>query len=100
VSAVIVQELRRNKNKWDVYVKQIINMFSGLGKESGGCWREGVIQVWIKNQLIYNPTNIALPINLQTPQTYTFQFFIPHKHTPTNSSYPTNIHLPTLKFIP
>jgi hypothetical protein len=46
-------------------------MFSGLGKESGGC--KGVIQVWINNQLIYNPTNISLPINLQTPLTYTYQ---------------------------
>jgi hypothetical protein len=31
-----------------------------------------------------NPTNVALPINLQTPQTYTFQSFKPRKHTPTN----------------
>jgi hypothetical protein len=77
-----------NKKKYgDVYVKQIINMFSGLGKESGGCWW-GDISSLDKKQLIYNPTSISLPINLQTPQTYTFQFFRPH-----------NIHLPTLKFI-
>jgi hypothetical protein len=39
-------------------------MFLGLGKESGGCWREGVIQVWIKNKLIYNPTNYKhIPTN-------------------------------------
>ncbi len=75
---------KQQKQIRDVHVKQTINMFSGLGKESGGCWREGVIQVWIKNQLIYNPTNISLPINLHTPQTYTFQFFKPHKHTPFN----------------
>jgi hypothetical protein len=66
--------LRRNKKEiWGcliVCVQQVINMFSGLGKESGGCWREGVIQVWIK-KLIYNPTNFSLPI-LQAPQTYTF----------------------------
>ncbi len=66
------------KKIWDVHVKQIINMFSGVGKESGGCWREGVIQVWIRNQLIYNAINISLPINFQTPPTYTFQFFKPH----------------------
>jgi hypothetical protein len=59
---------------------------SGIGK---GKWRmlEGggrIFQVWIKIQLIYNPTNVALPINLQTPQTYTFQSFKPRKHTPTN----------------
>jgi hypothetical protein len=47
-------------------------MFTGLGKESGGCWR-GDISSLDKKQLIYNPTNISLPINLQTPQTYTFQ---------------------------
>ncbi len=60
-----VYKLRRNKNKWDVYVNQIINMFAGLGKESGG----GVsFKSWIKNQLlIYNPTIISLPTNLQTP---------------------------------
>jgi hypothetical protein len=41
--------LRRNKKEiWDVYVKQIINMFSGLGKERGGCGR-GIFQVWLKN---------------------------------------------------
>jgi hypothetical protein len=33
---------------------------------------------------VENPTNVALPINLQTPQTYTFQSFKPRKHTPTN----------------
>ena len=32
---------KQQKQIWDVHVKQIINMFSGLGKESGGCWREG-----------------------------------------------------------
>jgi hypothetical protein len=26
-----------------------------------------------KNQLIYNPTKISLPTNLQTPQTHTYQ---------------------------
>jgi hypothetical protein len=41
--------LRRNKKEiWDVYVKQIINMFSGLGKGRGGCGR-GIFQVWLKN---------------------------------------------------
>jgi hypothetical protein len=43
-----------------------------------------IFQVWIKIQLIYNLTNVALPINLQTPQTYTFQFFQPRKHKPAN----------------
>jgi hypothetical protein len=59
-------------------------MFSGLGEESGGCWW-GDISNLVKKQLINNPTNISLPINLQTPHTYTFQFFRPHNHTPTNS---------------
>jgi hypothetical protein len=48
-----------------------------LGKESGGGGR--IFQVWIKNQLIYNPTNAALPINLQTTQTYIYA-----QPTPTN----------------
>jgi hypothetical protein len=55
----------------------------GIGK---GKWRMlergRIFQVWIKNQLIYNPTNVALPVNLQTPQAYTFQSFKPRKHTP------------------
>jgi hypothetical protein len=63
-----VYKLGSNKNKYVMYVKQII-MFSGLGKESG--WRGSSLE---KNQLIYNPTSIFLPINLQTPQTYTFKF--------------------------
>ncbi len=41
--------------------QQIINMFPGLGKESGGCWRG---REDIKIQLIYNPTNVSLPNNL------------------------------------
>jgi hypothetical protein len=58
---------------------------SGIGK---GKWRmlEGggrIFQVWIKNQLIYNPANVALPINLQTPLTY----------IPSNPSNPENIPL-------
>ncbi len=47
-----------------------------------------IFQVWIKIHLIYNPTNVALPINLQTPQTYTFQTFKLRKHTPTNPYKP------------
>jgi hypothetical protein len=31
-----VYKFRSNKKKRDVHVKQIINMFPGLGKESGG----------------------------------------------------------------
>jgi hypothetical protein len=60
----------------------------GIGK---GKWRMSEVEnsSLDKKQLIYNPTNISLPINLQTPETYTFQFFRHHKHTPTN-----------LKFIP
>jgi hypothetical protein len=62
---------------------------SGIGK---GKWRmlEGggrIFKVWIKIQLIYNPTNVSLPIKL-------------HKHKPSNPSNPENIHLSTLKFIP
>jgi hypothetical protein len=42
---------------------------SGIGK---GKWRMlvrggRIFQIWIKIQLIYNPTYISLPINLQTP---------------------------------
>ncbi len=85
---------KQQKQLWDVYVRQTTTTFSGLGKESGGCWRGGrILQVWIKNQLIYYPTNISLPINLQTPQTYTFQFFKPHKHSPTNSQIYTLNHI-------
>jgi hypothetical protein len=30
--------LGREKNElWGIYVKKLINMFSGLGKECGGC---------------------------------------------------------------
>jgi hypothetical protein len=37
-----VYKFRSNKKEiWDVHVKQIINIFGGLGKESGGCWRGG-----------------------------------------------------------
>jgi hypothetical protein len=58
----------------------------GVGKvkwwilEGGG----RIFQVWIKIPLIYNPTNVSLPINLQTPKIYTFQSFKPRKYTPTN----------------
>jgi hypothetical protein len=59
-------------------------MFSGLGKESGGCWR-GDISSLDKKQLIYNPTYpYQLISKVQTPQTYTFHFFTLQKHTPTN----------------
>jgi hypothetical protein len=44
-----------------------------------------MFQIWIKT-VNFNPTNISLPINLQTPQTYTFQFFT-HKHTLTNPKF-------------
>jgi hypothetical protein len=29
----------KNRNMGMCYAKQIINMFLGLGKGSGGCWR-------------------------------------------------------------
>jgi hypothetical protein len=60
-------------------------MIPGLGKESGGWGRED-ISVGIKIQIIYNPTNVSLPIKL-------------HKHKPSNPSNPENIHLQSLKFI-
>jgi hypothetical protein len=44
-----VYKLRRNKNKRDVYVNQIINMFAGLGKGSGG---GGIFQVLDKKSVI------------------------------------------------
>jgi hypothetical protein len=72
--------LRRNKKEiWGCLCETNNKMFSGLGKERGRCWR-GDISSLVKKQFIYNPTNISLPINLQIPQTLTFQFFIPHKH--------------------
>jgi hypothetical protein len=60
----------------------------GVGKGKW-CMLEGggrIFQVWIKIQLIYNPTNVSLPIDFQTSQTYTFQSFKPLKtyNTPTN----------------
>jgi hypothetical protein len=36
---------------WDVHVKQIINMFLGLGKESGGYWRREDISSLDKNSV-------------------------------------------------
>jgi hypothetical protein len=44
----------------------------GIGK---GKWRMlegGIFQVWIQKYLIHNPINISLPIDLQTPLTYTY----------------------------
>ncbi|XP_046447787.1 uncharacterized protein LOC124196675 [Daphnia pulex] len=41
----------------------------GKGEDVGG----GIFQVWIQKYLIHNPINISLPINLQTPLTYTYQ---------------------------
>jgi hypothetical protein len=42
--------LRRNKKEiWDVYFKQMINIFSVLGKESGGCWRGGYFKLGSKS---------------------------------------------------
>jgi hypothetical protein len=43
---------------------------SGIGIGKWRIWRGGrIFKVWIKIRLIYNPTNVSLPINLQTPQT-------------------------------
>jgi hypothetical protein len=47
-SLPLICEEGTKKKYGDVYVKQIINMFSGLGKERGGCGR-GIFQVWLKN---------------------------------------------------
>jgi hypothetical protein len=65
-----VYKFRSNKNKYGMFMSTNNKHVSGIGK---GKWRmlEGggrIFQVWIK-QLIYNPTNVSLPINLQTPQT-------------------------------
>jgi hypothetical protein len=60
----------------------------GVGKVVDFVGGRRIFQVRIKIQLIYNPTNVSLPINLQVPQTCTFQSFKPRKHTPINLSYP------------
>jgi hypothetical protein len=63
----------------------------GIGK---GKWRMlegGGIQVWIKNQLIFNPTNISSPHQLISK---------PQKLILSNSSNPTNIHLSILNLNP
>jgi hypothetical protein len=65
-----VYKFRSKKNKYGMFMSTNNKHVSGIGK---GKWRmlEGggrIFQVWIK-QLIYNPTNVSLPINLQTPQT-------------------------------
>jgi hypothetical protein len=67
---------------WDVCVQQVLNILRNWERKVEDVGR-GIFQVWIKT-VNFNPTNISLRINLQTPQTYTFQFFTPHKHTPTN----------------
>jgi hypothetical protein len=85
--------LRRNEKEiWGCLCQTNNKHVSGLGKESGGCWRRHISSL-DKEQLIYKPTYISLPINLQTPQTYTFQFFRPHKYTPTNPQMYTLNHL-------
>jgi hypothetical protein len=67
-------------------VKQIINMFLGLGKKSGGCRRWGrIFQVWKK-------------ISYITLQIYPYQLICkPHKLIPSNSSNPTNLYLQILQ---
>jgi hypothetical protein len=64
--------LRRNKKEiWGCLCQTNNKHVFGIGKGKRRMWR-GDISSLVKKQLIYNPTNISLPINLQTPQTYTF----------------------------
>jgi hypothetical protein len=90
-----VNKFRSNKNKYGMLMSTNNKNVSGIGK---GKWRMlvrggRIFQIWIKIQLIYNPTYISLPINLLTPQICTFQFF--NKHTP--SYQPSNLYPEPLK---
>jgi hypothetical protein len=84
VSAVYRLYVQSEGTKTEVWgcLSQKYKHVFGIGK---GKWRmlegEEILSL-DKKPLIYNPTIISLPIKLQTPPTYTFQFFKPHKHTP------------------
>ncbi len=75
--AIVTMQFIEKKNNMGCSCQTNNKHVFGVGK---GKWRRR-FQVWIKNQPMYNPTNKCLPTNLRTPQTFTFQFFKPHKQT-------------------